>query len=281
MEDNTQVDKIHSLVLKVAIEIKRICEENGITYFLTAGSVLGAVRHGGFIPWDDDMDIGMLRSDYERFIEVCKTELTDEFFLQTWDTDEEYPFSFAKIRLNNTVMVEEFSKNVGMHNGIFVDIFPFDNVPNNILSRKLQSYKYFMCKRILWIKKGMGKGIISESRRSAFKYYLFLLISKFFSYKKTKEYFKRIQKKYNAEKSDYVVTDGSYSFNKETIKRIWIEELEPIKFDKYEFMTYKKKIDYLSYFYGDYMVLPPLEKRKRHKLLMVDFGPYNDINSNL
>ena len=92
-----QLSKIHSLQIKIALEIKRICEKNGLPYFIIAGTLLGAVRHGGFIPWDDDMDFGLLREDYEKFIEACKTDLSDEFFLHTWDTDPEYPFSYAKI----------------------------------------------------------------------------------------------------------------------------------------------------------------------------------------
>ena len=89
MPGEEQLDKIHFLELKIAKEIKRICDKNNIKYFLTAGTLLGAVRHGGFIPWDDDMDIGMLRMDYEKFINACQKDLGKEFFLQTWDTDPE------------------------------------------------------------------------------------------------------------------------------------------------------------------------------------------------
>ena len=80
IDQDNELKKIHELELYIACEIKRLCEENNIRYFLTAGTLLGAVRHGGFIPWDDDMDIGMLRADYDRFIEICKTQIGDEFF---------------------------------------------------------------------------------------------------------------------------------------------------------------------------------------------------------
>ena len=92
--------------LEIAKDIKRVCEENGIRYHLAFGSLLGAVRHKGFIPWDDDMDFGMLREDYERFLEIAPKKLKDEFFLQTWHTDPYYPLAFAKVRKKGTVFQE-------------------------------------------------------------------------------------------------------------------------------------------------------------------------------
>ena len=272
--ENEQLEKIHLLELKIALEIKRICDKNNINYFLTAGTLLGAVRHGGFIPWDDDMDIGMLRKDYNQFIEACKTDLSNEFFLQTWDTDPDFPFSFAKIRLRNTHFIEGFSENVGENNGLFVDIFPFDNVPDSQNARKKQARKYFVCKRLLWIKKGMGINMKKESKRQAVRYYVFLLFSKLFNYNAIKKYFKKVQNKYNDIKTEMVVTDGSYSYDKESIRRSWVENLELVKFETEEFLSYKDRNAYLQHFYGDYMKLPPIEQRDRHLLRSVDFGPY-------
>lgn len=274
MEINEQLKKIHFLELKIALEIKRICEKHNIKYFITAGTLLGAVRHGGFIPWDDDMDIGMLRKDYEHFVKVCKTDLGKEFFLQTWDTDPNYPFSFGKIRLNGTRLVEEFSENGRIHNGIFVDIFPFDNVPDNLKEQKKQEKRYFICKRLLWIKKGMGTKMKEDCVKQAIKYYVFWLFSHLFRYHSIKNYFKKIQSKYNDRDTLKVVTDGSYAYSKESLERKWVDNLEPIKFEAEEFMSFKDRIEYLKYFYGDYMKLPPKEKQNGHILKNVDFGVY-------
>lgn len=274
MSSKDQMLKLHLLELEIAREIKRICEKNNIKYFLTAGSVLGAIRHGGFIPWDDDMDIGMLRKDYERFLVTCKTDLDDRFFLQTWDTDPEYPFSYAKLRLKGTRFVEKFTKDSGMYDGLFVDVFPYDNVPDSKILQKIQGLKYFMCKRILWIKKGLGTNMLQDSKEQMFRYYLFLIFSKFFNYKRTKEYFRKVQTKYNNRVTQKVVTDGSYSYVKESILSRWAEQLEPVKFETEEFLTYKDRIEYLTYFYGDYLKLPPVEKRNGHSSVCIDFGPY-------
>lgn len=275
MDTKSQLDKVHELELKIALEIKRICEKNSIPYFLTAGSTLGAVRHGGFIPWDDDMDIGMLRADYLRFIDLCRTDLGKEYFLQTWDTDPDYPFSFGKIRLKGTHMVECFSEEQAEeHNGIFVDIFPYDNVPDNNIKKKLQSCKYYFCKRLLWIKKGYGKNMKHQSVLQKSKYYVFLTISKLFRYAKIKDYFIKTQLRYNNTNTEKVVTDGSYSYKKESINRAWVENLELVRFESDDFFTYKDRLKYLEHFYGDYMKLPSEEKRNRHEMMKVDFGPY-------
>lgn len=274
MNVTDQMLKIHSLELEIAKEIKRICAKNNIKYFLTAGSVLGAVRHGGFIPWDDDMDIGMLRKDYECFMEACKTDLDNRFFLQTWDNDPGYPFSYAKLRLNGTCFIEEFSESTGMHTGLFVDIFPYDNVPDLKILQKIQGLKYYVCKRMLWIKKGFGKNMLRQSPKQKIKYILFFLLAKLFNYEHTKNYFKKLQVKYNDCKTQKIVTDGSYSYKKESILSRWTEELENVKFETEEFLTYKERAEYLTYFYGDYMRFPPIEKRQGHLSVQIDFGSY-------
>lgn len=272
-----QMDKIHSLELKIALEIRRICEKHNIAYFLIAGTLLGAVRHGGFIPWDDDMDIGMLRKDYERFLEVCVEELGEEFLLQTWDTDPDYPFSFGKIRLKGTHIVEGFSENSDPEkNGLFVDIFPFDSVPDDPKQQKKQARFYFLCKRILWIKKGMGVNMKKGSLKQRIKYYGFSLICCLIPYNVVKKHYQRIQTKYNDLQTQKVVTDGSYSYDKESLERKWVTNLDTVTFENEQFLSFREKYVYLTYFYGDYMKLPPKEKRNRHQMLNVDFGPYTN-----
>lgn len=275
MDREVELQKVHSLELLIAAEIKRICEKNDIAYFITAGTLLGAVRHGGFIPWDDDMDFGMLRSDYEKFAECCENDLDSRFYLQNWEKDEDYPFSFSKIRLKGTHFVEAFSESVGECDGIFVDIFPFDSVPEEDFKRKIQGKRYYFYKRLLWIKKGMGKNMKNGNSFQKIKYYIFLFLSIFFNYEHAKRRFISIQKKYNVlNDSSLVVADGSYSYEKESIPRKWVEDLELISFEDTSFFSYKAKEEYLKHFYGDYMKLPPVEKRNRHELVRVDFGNY-------
>lgn len=268
---NSEMQLLHDLELKIAIEINRICEKNDIQYFLTAGTALGAVRHGGFIPWDDDMDMGMLRNEYNHFLDACKTDLGPEFFLQTWDTDDGYPFPYAKVRLKNTHFKEAFSSEGTSQNGIFVDIAPFDSVPTKPRQRKQQKTILFFCKRLMWIKKGYGRNMRGLKK---VKYYIFLCFSHLFNYDSVKQYYEKRMVKYNDEITPKIVTEGSYGYEKEALERRWTENLTQILFEGVSFPVFRDTKEYLTYFYGDYMKLPPLDKRDQHQLLDVDFGPY-------
>ena len=137
--------RVHELELVIAEEIKRLCTKHHISYFMIAGTLLGAVRHGGFIPWDEDMDFGMTRKNYDRFVRICQKELdSSRFFLQTMETDPGYTYAFAKIRLLGTVFTEALAKDSKAANGIFVDIFPFDHVPKNRLCEKLHERERYL-----------------------------------------------------------------------------------------------------------------------------------------
>lgn len=127
--DNETLRKLQLVELEIANEIKRVCVENNIKYFLESGTLLGAVRHGGFIPWDDDMDIGMMRDEYEKFLKIAPEKLSSEFILQTWKNEKDYSLTFAKVRKLDTIFLEYEFKDSSMHNGIWVDIFPYDSVP--------------------------------------------------------------------------------------------------------------------------------------------------------
>lgn len=145
--DKETLEHLHICLLDIMSEVDRICSENSIGYSLIGGSMIGAVRHHGFIPWDDDMDIGMLRQDYEKFISICESRLDKKYFLQTYDSDPKYNYGYAKMLLNGTELVEFGHERTKYRKGIFVDIFPFDTVPNNIGERKKQKRSLFFYKK--------------------------------------------------------------------------------------------------------------------------------------
>lgn len=261
--------------LLLAKETKKICEKHNLNYFLLAGSALGAVRHKGFIPWDDDLDIGMLREDYDKFMEYAKEELPKAIFMQTWDTDENYALPFLKLRLEGTKFVERNTKDVDLHKGIYIDIFPFDNVPADEQAQKKQAketsfyWKCLLAKNhyVLWDDKDWKKKSIYRLVRMATS-----VMSK-----------KQIQAKidaqmlaYNRQKTEEVVAiGGSYGYWKEKKKRLWLETTEIVRFEDDYFPIPKAYDAYLKSLYGDYMKLPPEDQREnRHNICEFDLGNY-------
>ena len=134
-ENLRQAQKVMLYIMK---KIHEVCVKHNIRYWLDYGTLLGAVRHDGFIPWDDDMDISMLREDYEKFNAIAQQELGEEFFWQTKETEPDFCFEMGKVRLNGTVWQEKnWEKSSITHQGLFVDIFPIDPFPES----KIQMYR--------------------------------------------------------------------------------------------------------------------------------------------
>lgn len=267
------LNKVHRIQLENALEVKRICDLHQIKYFIIAGTLLGAVRHNGFIPWDDDLDIGMLRDDYERFVEICETELSNKYFLQTWHTDHGFGLPFAKLRRNSTKYIEMNSANIGGHKGVFIDIFPFDNVPSNIFSQKLQDFNLRIFKRLLLQKLGYETNIENSLLRGCLYKCIDICIITM-STNKIKICFEKHMKKYNNLKQEFIITfGGTYGYRREMIRREWIDDLTTINFEGVQFPCPRAYNEYLTHFYGDYMTFPPESERyNRHGIIEIYFG---------
>ena len=133
---SAKIKKVWNVELNILETVKMICNKHSITYYAIAGSLLGAIRHKGFIPWDDDLDIGMPRKDYNKFMEVVDQELPDDLFAQTYLNTRSFPYDMIKIRNSNTTGFTPWEKNEDCNKGIFIDIFPIDNIPDDLEIRK-------------------------------------------------------------------------------------------------------------------------------------------------
>ena len=133
-----ELEKLQTALYQILSEIKRVCNKHGIRYFITGGTAIGAYFWEKILPWDDDVDVGMLRPDYEHFMNVAQEEFGDEYFVQTPETDPHVPFFFMKVRMNGTEFNEETFSHIKMHQGIYVDIFPFDKVPKSKRKEQIQ-----------------------------------------------------------------------------------------------------------------------------------------------
>ena len=253
-----KLQELQKIELKIALEVKKICEKHNLTFYLSEGTLLGAVRHKGFIPWDDDFDIMMPREDYEKFIDVAVKELPHNLRLQCSKTLPTYWTGSAKVRTTEkSDFRQEKYKHLTENIGPYIDIFPLDYVPKEYsLSQKIQNKKVRILKLMLWYKSKL-------SNPKIFKKKLLKIYSSFFSVKQLQKKLRKEMSKFNNKKKNYYVNFGSvYGAKKQTIavekygKPIMVpfeNELFPIPQD-YDFIL--KKI------YKNYMKLPPLNKRK-------------------
>lgn len=129
MEIDSKLRQLQLAELEILDEFVRVCQAHDLRYYLVGGTLLGAVRHQGFIPWDDDIDVAMPREDYDRFAQIASEELGPQYFYQCPDTDPHYFLTYAKVRKNGTEVCEERFRNSKFHKGVFIDIFPLDFCP--------------------------------------------------------------------------------------------------------------------------------------------------------
>ncbi len=257
--NDEKLKKLQSVELEMLTEIDRICRKNDINYSLDGGTLLGAIRHDGFIPWDDDADVVMLRSEYEKFFEVCKKDLDKEkFFLQEYRTDEYYRWGYSKLRRNNTLFLREGQEHIKCRQGVFLDIFICDNVPDNLIKRKINLFKCF-CIR---------KGLYSDVGRFVEKKLFWRIWFRIINMIPRKVYVKKLNKiiKKNNIKGS-LVAHYTYPYPKKCkygMPSECFDEYIDKEFEGKKFKVFKKYDLYLNLLYGDYMKLPPIEKRKVH-----------------
>lgn len=263
MENNRR--NLQLKILEIVKYLDKFCKENNIEYYIIYGSCLGAVRHKGFIPWDDDFDVGMTLENYNRFIDLCKTKLdTSKYFLQTLDTDPNYYLSFAKLRDINTTLIEEKNKNISIQYGVYIDIFPLVGIPKNKLARKIQA-----------INRAFALSANINVINNKFLYGIFKLILAIWGKQKLLKYCSKQATKYSCEDcSNWCsIFDGDGLNLNSTTKSImgtptyvpFEDTLLPIP-EKYD--------EYLKHIYGNYMQVPTPEqiKAKEHTAYILDLN---------
>ncbi len=248
-------------LLKLLTEFDRVCSLIGVKYQLFAGTLLGAVRHNGFIPWDDDLDILMMREDYDKFLREAEKHLgSDMFFLQK-EFSGHWPMFFSKLRLNNTACIEKYRpKDLLVHQGIYIDIFPCDDAKASVLGKKMQ----FLSSKVVIAKSLDRRGYETKSAKKK----LFMAFCKLLPMKPFLKIAKS-GKKNGKELHSFFAAAHSYS------KNLYPRELlEKTVFGEFEGGSYPIPADYdtlLRTLYGEYMVLPsPEERQKKQHAIFVD-----------
>lgn len=261
------LQELHKVEVEILDEFVRICDKYNLKYFLVGGTLLGAVRHKGFIPWDDDLDVGLQRKDYEKFTEVIEKELNPKYMVDNKYTNHKYYLNFTKIRKKKTLFIQDIQENYDGPKGIWIDVFPFDEAKNNktiltpiqgacndIIFRMVEYKTGIVPGKLKTVKRLIGKMILVKNRT------LLDLLDKILS----------IQNK-NDNNKFIVSLVSSYGYKKEMFYK---DEFFPLKQLEFEGKKYNVPSNYkqvLKSMYGDYMKLPPIEKRVTHNPTKIEF----------
>lgn len=276
--DNTylgKLTKVQQILLGYLLEIDRICKKHGIRYFLAGGTLLGAIRHHGFIPWDDDADVMMLREDYDRFQAVAQQELPSNIFMQIPETEKGNYNPFTKLRINNTMFATEFTGHfMEMHNGIFFDVLSHDRTGNHGWSQKLHLKATMLARSIVFnkwgntnIKSGGAHPLICKFVDHA--KYLVPMRFALWAQNRSLEFFKN-------RKTDYLYDGMGRNLKRGPFPAKWLAETIYVDFEGYRFPVPKEYDKYLKYLYGDYMqMIPVSERRTSHSIVLTDLGEYS------
>ncbi len=266
---DADLQRLKKIEIELLDELERVCQKYHLTYFLFGGTLLGAVRHGGFIPWDDDVDVVMPRADLQRLIQIAETAFDSKFFLQTAETEAAYPLMVAKLRRNGTVFEELAMENTGSHKGVFIDIFPMDQIDASNASKveKRRSAIAFLTTVICYLC-GYDYGISGKMK----------VIAKFlglFGVKQLKKKRLALMTRDNANPNIDTVTvfASNYGWKKQLFSKSVYFPPGTTVFEGRNFPAPHNTDAFLTQIYGDYMQLPPLEKRvTRHPIAKIDLG---------
>ncbi len=253
-----ELRELQLIELEMLAEVDRICRKTGIQYCISAGTQLGAIRHHGFIPWDDDADVAFLRPEYEKFRKACRTELDKKrFYFQDYRNTPGYRWGYGKLRRKNTEFIRLRQEHMPYKQGVFIDIMPYDNVPDFYLARKLHNFHCFLYRKAFWAPLGR----MQEKGIRKLPYMLLDKIPDKMLYRS----FTRFTKKCNRKQTKRIRIFAFPVPGKENgYLRSCFENLEPVEFEGIMLMGMKDYDTYLKYKYGSYMNLPPIEKRKVH-----------------
>lgn len=267
---NQQLREVQMIQLEMLVEVDRICKKCDIHYNIIAGTLLGAVRHGGYIPWDDDADVALLRPEYERFREACKTELdTTRFYFQDHRNTKGYRWGYGKLRRKDTLFLREHQEHMPYEQGIFIDVFPLDGVPDNYILRSLKNFECFCVRKILWSEVG------KIADKNPFMRVWYRVLSRLPENVVFSHYHQMISQA-NRKQTKMVRILMFPTPNREWgYYRKWYEESEDIVFEGEIFQGIRDYQSYLRFKFGEYMELPPEEQRKVHPVSKIKIFTYN------
>ena len=271
---------LRSLQLGMLREIDRICRKHDIRYFLSGGSMLGAVRHGGYIPWDDDIDVAFLREEYAKFKAVTPAELNDRYSYQSWTSGDGYHYFFDRITAKDTYFASQYSDSYEMPKGISVDIFVYDTVPDSTRAQR-RHWKRLMHKRLFmnvrWRNEPRGGGVSRLISK------LLLPILRLKSMDRYSESYDKATRRFEKRRTSTVMAPATDHKWHDCMPREWFAEVVPCRFEDVDTFLPKGYDGFLKNWYGDdYMTMLPLaQQQPYHDYYRLDVGGYVDEKSDI
>ena len=266
------VDLLHQRILRILLAVDKTCQQHGLRYYIWAGTMIGDVRHKGFIPWDDDIEIAMPRPDSEQLIAHSREWLPEPFEFVCAENDASYPLPFGKIQDASTTLIER--THLHYLGGLYIDVFPLDGTPANSICRRWRFASYEYWKRVLYLihrdpyKRGHGPSS-----------WVPLLCRRVYSMQGVQRRIRRLLLKQDYEQSQ-LVADYDDGLRGAMEKRI-LGTPTPYDFECERVLGVEHYDAYLSRKYGDYMTIPDGDHQRQHNFHVLDFErPYSQYNAN-
>lgn len=253
---------------EILCEFASFCDKHNLEYILSGGTLLGAIRHDGMIPWDDDIDVYMNVKDFKRFVRLIKKHPVQGLHLSWIDTDLQHPYLYAKLRKNGTFFPSYEKDSLDIHNGVFIDIFAYSGAPKSSFAKKLQNKVFYLYTTLTYYYRSFDDSV-DESNETYKK--LLNKLSKW-DYKKINRMRKRLFNIYSifgSKNSEYVVIDDWYNDEIKLFPREYYTPITKHIFNDREFNIAVNYDAALTNQYGDYMTpveFPPHTKLERIQL---------------
>ncbi|HFI0645872.1 TPA: phosphorylcholine transferase LicD [Streptococcus suis] len=267
------LNKLHQVDLEIVKEVIEICKKHKLSYYMLGGTMLGAIRHKGFIPWDDDIDLGMPRKDYEKFLEVAQIELPKNMRVVNYRNTPNYQYYITRVQDTEFEVIEERIGNDSKFTYASIDIFPIDGSPNNFILRKIYFFRVLFHRAMMSI---YYKDSIDRKRKRGTIERILLYVleklpfEKIINPNKEKIIIDRLLSSQDVSKSKFIGNIMGAYRTKEMVPKEWYGEGKLYKFEDIELIGLEMYDEYLKFTYGDYMQLPPEENRKSHYTFLED-----------